>query len=56
MYQKLLADKVANLGIGLIVASFVLALSDRVTFKEQLALALIGVANIFLGLIMYPDE
>ena len=56
MRQRLLADKVANLGVGLAIASFVLGLSDKITLMEQIGLVLMGIANVFLGLIMYPDE
>ncbi len=56
MRQRLLADKIANLGVGLIIGSFILSLSDTISFKEQLGLVLLGIVNVALGIIMYPDE
>jgi len=54
--QKFIADKMANLGVGLIVGSFLLRISNTIEVKEQLFLILLGFVNILFGLILLPDE
>lgn len=54
--QRFIADKMANLGVGLVIGSFLLRISDTISLKEQLLLILLGFSNILLGLILLPDE
>ena len=54
--QRFIADKMANLGVGLVVGSFLLRISDTISLREQILLVLLGFLNILLGLILLPDE
>lgn len=54
--QRFIAEKIGNLGIGLIVGSFLLRISDTINAIDQIILVFLGLANIILGLILFPDE
>ncbi len=51
-----MAEKVGNLGVGLVVGSFLLRISDTIGAFDQILLVALGIANVILGLILLPDE
>ncbi len=54
--QRFIAEKVGNFGVGLIVGSFLLRISDTVNATDQIVLVALGLVNVILGLILIPDE
>ncbi len=51
-----MAEKVGNLGVGLVVGSFLLRISNTISPTDQIILVALGIANVILGLILLPDE
>ena len=54
--QRFMAEKVGNLGVGLVVGSFLLRISNTIGPTDQIVLVALGIANVILGLILLPDE
>jgi len=52
MLRKFVAESFRNFGIGLMVASIVLMLSEKISEKELLVVFLTGLANVLVGVIL----
>ncbi len=52
MLRKYIAESFRNFGIGLMVASVVLRISERISSETLVAVFLVGLFNVFIGAIL----
>ena len=52
MLRKYIAESFRNFGIGLMVASVVLKISERISNETLVAVFLVGLFNVFIGAIL----
>jgi len=54
--KEFVAEAIRNVGVGLIVASFVLKISEKISVLDQWLLLLFGFAHTLLGIIVLRSE